>query len=111
MSNETERPATPAPRIVVEDNFARITPAAEILDLSPRALTAHQEDALRLLDAMRQRVLDGQLLGVLIAGLRLHNGDLSITSEWSSGASDFRIHASSAAAYLNSRFQNFLIEG
>jgi len=101
----TETPKTPAPRIVrTEEGFDRFIPAPEFLNIHPQDLAKYQSDALEVLDSLRQKVIDGEVIGIGYACVAVEDGDPVVARGWSSGFIGYGLHASSAINYLSTTF-------
>lgn len=101
----TETPKTPAPRIVrTKEGVDRFVPAPEYLNIHPKDLARYQSDALEVLDELRQKVLNGQVIGIGYAVVGVEDGDPVVARGWSSGFAGYGIHASGAIAYLSTTF-------
>lgn len=102
---ETNQPKTPSPRVIDGQNgTTQIIPASHINGISPESLRECQAKTLEYIDGLRQRCLDGQLIGIGAATVEYVDGYVSIGTGWSEGFTMEGMAGIAAISVLNSRF-------
>lgn len=107
----TETPRTPAPHVVKSGGINRLVPAAEAYNISPEILAAYQASALSYIDDVRERILEGEILGVAFANVVAEDGDLCISTGWSDGFGGYGITGLAAISALSHRFNDSFQRG
>lgn len=103
----TETPKTPEPFVTQDqDGMVRITPMTDITGYHPDGLREIQQDAIDLLDSLKEKVMSGHLTGLAVATVSYHEGQACVGTVWSTGAMSDGISTLAAINNLNRRFGN-----
>jgi len=105
MSAQT--PKFPGPRIVTSpDGIDRIVPFSDAVDMSDEDVRYYQEEALKTLEFLRERVMSGQVIGLGFGTIELHDGRPEVGYGWSGGFMHFGHQAMSSVRTLGDVFSH-----